>query len=83
MSDLISRSALIKELDALFTNYIWWIDFIKHFVEKAPAVDAVEVVRCKDCKWWDDSLCTNINGAFCVVENGDWFCASGERKGDE
>lgn len=45
-----------------------------------PTVDAVEVVRCKDCKWWHDMKCTNINGANCLVMNENWFCCSGERK---
>lgn len=25
-----------------------------YFVREAPAVDAVEVMRCKDCKYWGD-----------------------------
>ena len=25
-----------------------------YFVREAPAVDAVEVVRCRDCKYWGD-----------------------------
>ena len=37
-------------------------------------------VRCKDCKWWNDHKCININGANCLVTNGDWFCCSGEAK---
>jgi hypothetical protein len=37
-------------------------------------------VRCKDCKWLIEQKCTNINGANCLVLNGDWFCCAGERK---
>lgn len=44
------------------------------------ANDVVLVVRCKDCKWWKDDMCTNVNGANCLVMNGDWFCCSGERR---
>ena len=44
------------------------------------ANDVVPVVRCKDCKWWKDDMCTNVNGANCLVMNGDWFCCSGERR---
>lgn len=40
-------------------------------------------VRCKDCKWWIDFICTNKNGANCYVINGNWFCAAGERKDNE
>lgn len=49
-------------------------------LEDEPTVDAVEVVRCRDCKWWHDMKCTNINGANCLVMNENWFCCSGERK---
>lgn len=52
-------------------------------LEKLPAVDAVEVVRCRDCKWWTGEMlnyfpgyCLNINK--CMAEN--WYCASGEMR---
>lgn len=50
-------------------------------VVNAPTIDAVEVVRCKDCKYSDDwcgSLRCNIVAKNFVSKN--WFCASGERK---
>ena len=40
----------------------------------APTVDAVKVVRCKDCKYFKTLLCQNENN----YDN--WFCADGERK---
>ena len=30
---------------------MWWN--IKQIIDKAPTVDAVEVVRCRDCMWSD------------------------------
>lgn len=50
----------------------------------APAVDAVEVVRCKDCKYsYHNKYCTNEqwkdNGATVTIEADD-FCSYGERK---
>ena len=51
-------------------------------VDKAPAVDAVEVVRCKDCKWlydeMDDYCCRSHRGLVRICENS--FCSYGERK---
>lgn len=49
--------------------------------KNAPAVDAVEVVRCKDCavphnKW---TGCPNLNG---LVPHPNHFCSYGERKED-
>lgn len=43
--------------------------------------DLVGVVRCKDCKWWYNEIdCRNTSGLYRFVPNGNWFCASGERR---
>lgn len=51
-NDLISRSALIEQLERLATHEDDWrqscILGIVHTIANAPAVDAVEVVRCRD-----------------------------------
>lgn len=54
----------------------------KEEIRYAPTVDAVPVVRCKDCKHHEDEeigmvYCPNSIGGW-VGEN--WFCADGERK---
>lgn len=55
-------------------------------IDNAPTVDAVPVVRCKDCKWFRDS--NGIDG-FCYCDRiyrrcgTHWFCADGERKEDD
>lgn len=52
-----------------------------------PAVDAVIVVRCKDCKYrFVDG--ENVRFNVCElnhnkVQSDDWFCADGERRIDE
>ena len=51
-------------------------------VDKAPTIDAVPVVRCRECKHHEDEeigmvYCPNALGGW-VAEN--WFCADGERK---
>ena len=51
-------------------------------VDKAPTIDAVPVVRCRECKHHEDEeigmvYCPNMIGGW-VVEN--WYCADGERK---
>ena len=51
-------------------------------VECAPTIDAVEVVRCKDCRWHEREqpgmvYCPNTVGNW--VED-DWYCKGGERK---
>lgn len=47
-------------------------------IEDAPTIDAVQVVRCKDCK--------HCHNYFCMKDlkdkPSDFFCAYGERKVD-
>lgn len=53
------------------------LENLKEYLQKN---DIVEVTRCKDCKWWRDKECTNVNGARGYVPNPNWFCGSGERR---
>jgi len=49
------------------------------FIESRPTVDAVEVVRCKDCKQYNGHrYCTYF--AEAVLDND--FCSYGERRTD-
>lgn len=108
-NDLISRSALIKkcnELSAIEWNQkaapVSWADAYEHFAdetENAPGVDAVKVVRCKECKhyhkkqgWCDEhSSFIDDRGVKCHPwESNEWrmfdandFCSYGERRGDD
>lgn len=62
----------------------------EHFVycqdiDEAPTVDAVPVVRCKDCKYYkpDEYECgCDFAGGLPYVKAGD-FCSYGERNEDE
>lgn len=51
-----------------------------------PTIDAVPVVRCKDCKHWyfaDNRIPSeqeNVCGRNGIVVTPNWFCADGERK---
>ena len=57
-------------------------------IDEAPTVDAVEVVRCKDCKHWlkDVPGCTDTVGR-CEWANymvgGSGYCVYGERKDND
>lgn len=57
------------------------LDELIHRINNAPTVDAVEVVRCKDCKKWEYD--ENFSG-WCVEWRrrtlGDHFCSYGERR---
>ena len=50
-------------------------------IDEAPTVDAVEVVRCKDCRWYNPK--GGVAGQktiICSYQPKDFFCAYGERK---
>lgn len=46
-----------------------------------PTADVVEIVRCKDCKWWDNDgdaeRCTHKYGGMWAKSDG--YCSYGER----
>ena len=51
-------------------------DIITPMLISMPTVDAIEVVRCKDCIYYHDDICK-------VQSNNDrGYCAWGERKED-
>ena len=82
MTDLIDRQALLIDIE----KYHLSDGKFKHCVEVQPSVEAVEVVRCKDCKYFDSG--TDEDGKLffkCLgwVYGGtseDDFCSHGERK---
>lgn len=60
------------------------IDAVIYDLEQEPTVDAVPVVRCKDCKWYNTTAsekCVAYD-AFWATEPDD-YCAWGERREDE
>lgn len=74
------------------------VDNVPKFYEwlnEQPTIDAVPVIRCKECKWWYDISGSKKMigmGACCYklkpmrlgfMTPSDWYCADGERKDDE
>ena len=58
----------------------WYANYIEDMIAEAPTIDAVEVVRCKDCKWRGKLGC-----AITIVDESDKpkdddFCSWGERR---
>lgn len=65
-------------------------DAIDYFLDEdiSPTIDAVPVVRCKDCRY--GQYCTDgkttyqcfkwNSGEFGMLHEQNWFCADGERK---
>ncbi len=78
-NDLISRDEL---LEALRTDVApLTLSIVFRHIHSAPAVDAVEVVRCKDCRYGEDFG----EECFCHYCGSDWnlpdhYCSYGERR---
>lgn len=67
------------------------------FIENAPTIDAEQVVRCKDCKYWNNDIFVKFTedfprGQVCTrFKTLDYiwhslpsdYCSLGERKEDE
>ena len=47
-----------------------------------PTIDAVPVVRCKDCKHYNAGF-ECLREGYGIEYPQDWYCADGERKDDE
>lgn len=56
------------------------IETCMEFLDMQRAVDAVPVVRCKDCKWWKTSGCWFHQPGKCAEREADDFCSDGERR---
>ena len=89
MTDYISRQAAIEDFTA------WQKDLAYGFgeeysgvallktavtvIEHYPAADVVEVVRCKDCKWYNKSGCAIYIADDTDKPTDNDFCSYGER----
>lgn len=79
--------ALVKQYDA--SDEFWSctggtaIRLIHNAIDNTPTVDAVPVVRCRDCKY---RRVNNENEPYCTAKDGlsdpwdDEFCSHGKRK---
>ena len=75
MPDLIHRD----ELKQTLLDLGFYPAIVKSALEKVPTVDAVEVVRCKDCNFYGRNKRCVMNGLYIT---GSDFCSYGERKED-
>lgn len=72
--------------------------YAMQIISELPTVDAVEVVRCNECRYWDSDG-EHTYGYCMAMKHGyfsrnweisirrkyrdDWYCADGERRTDE
>lgn len=92
---LIDAGAIIKRAEESFKNAgLHGEDYrkFKKWLRTTPTIDAVEVVRCKDCKWWGGNKNTEHNNHICnraLIQEVDYwtraddYCSHGKRKGGD
>ncbi len=90
VTDYISREAAWNGIYNCPTKtdadgYIWVrTKDVAHMIDDVPAADVVEVVRCKDCRYfyngYDEKCCISHRGVVVTDENG--FCHHAERRSD-
>ena len=82
MSNFIDRDKLLKDVSRIGGSpwSEWETAGVFNVIRKQPVVDAVPVVRCKDCRRYNrQSLCCKYwpdEG----YRNPEHFCAEGERR---
>lgn len=64
-------------------GFTWMPHEVQRLIDRAPTIDAVEVVRCKDCimtRTYD----FYSRGNWCIIHRNfmqdDYFCADGRRE---
>lgn len=91
MTEYIEREALIKlaqskhyavsSIDSPFDAVRRQGKLFREAVDECPAVDVVEVVRCRDCKHWNAAV--DLCKWFDCCTEADGFCHHGKLKGEE
>ena len=77
--EYLKRHLIVGDSDFL-RGYLQGVEALSDGLAKLPPVDAVEVVRCKDC--------VHYNGEGCLLTYGEFepnlmdFCSYGEMKND-
>lgn len=89
MTDYIERDLALNKNMFGNTNPIVYRTYAEELIKSIPTADVVEVVRCKDCQYYDKKyhICLTHSeepdqySKGCYVRmNEDDFCSYGERK---
>lgn len=88
MSRLIDADALLTTMEVMkcpmendLDSFMAGMRAVLERICDAPTVDAVQVVRCKDCKKRGTDNCDIDFWRY--RQSYSWYCASGERKSNE
>ena len=81
MTDYIRRQDAIKAIqETPCRSATQTVRFVQRIRDDVPSADVVEVIRCKDCKWWQKQQ-DGIHGIcnrFRFWSTGMFYCAASE-----
>ena len=84
MDDLIRKQTVLNMIDDVqFGNITQKLSQLYEAVRNYPSVDAIEVVRCKECIHFDGECCDRYADetlGYSHSTQPNFFCAVGERK---
>ena len=88
---LIDRGELVRAIAEYYNNGQHSPGFKKgglsarRLIYQQTPVDAVEIVRCKDCRFWGTEGRCNLLSAtkYTLTMEGNAFCCYGEREGEK
>ena len=60
------------------TKQAYFAERILEKIDTATTIDAIPVIRCKDCKHYQNGICNNVGGLWDDYE----FCSDADRKVD-
>lgn len=103
MPEYIEREALLKVMDRASNWYTpntvlgksmrLGVELVRRLVNKQPTVDAVEVVRCEECKHRGGDTCPMLqliydtpeedDGGWADFTESEYFCCFGEKANKE
>lgn len=82
MSRYIDADELIKTISSTKFTSLGANDILvtccQIVIDNAPTADVIEVVRCKDCKWWK-AFNDTMGHCGCDMSHKDFYCARGKR----
>lgn len=88
-ADALNAEMYHKSFEVDDGRNVWnsglWIRYkiFEEAIREAPTIDAVPVIRCKDCKYWENSS-TDTTEHIChwgkFRKSADAFCSWAERK---
>ena len=88
MIDADRALEIVRHQGIAHPNAYYLTNYAMAILQEAPTVDAVEVVRCRNCKYgdWDSKpddamVCMRTKDGF--WRSGNDFCSYGERKGGD